>query len=69
MHYEHRIPRSSSMHVDPNAGVVVLPLVSEHLVLEDSVIDNVKTAWQTITGQREDLFMKFDAREGAEDED
>ena len=53
---------------DSNAKAVILPNVPVELGLPDSVIDNVKSAWQQITGETEG-FMVFEAREGMEDED
>jgi len=49
--------------------VVILPPLSTDLALQDDVLDDVKAAWMKITGEGEEGFMKFDAREGTgEDE-
>lgn len=39
------------------------------LALEDHVVEEVRSMWQKITSEDSDAFMKFDAREGNEDED
>jgi hypothetical protein len=53
---------------DFESNAIVLPNVPVELGLSDSVLDNVKFAWQQITGDTEG-FMVFEAREGMEDED
>jgi hypothetical protein len=53
---------------EPQLNVIVLPNVAVELGLSDSILDNVKLAWQQITGETEG-FMVFEAREGMEDED
>jgi hypothetical protein len=51
-----------------DANTIILPNVPVELGLTDSVFDNVRSAWQQITGKSEG-FMVFEAREGMEDED
>ncbi|KAK3707164.1 Rab proteins geranylgeranyltransferase component A [Vermiconidia calcicola] len=54
---------------DAQEGVIVLSALSRDLVLEDSSLDNVKIAWQQITGDSENAFMNFESREGANEEE
>jgi Rab proteins geranylgeranyltransferase component A len=63
--------RSSSHQQSVNVakGIVILPNLSIDLVLEDSILDVVKNAWCSITGEPEDDFMCFEARGGAEEDD
>jgi hypothetical protein len=60
--------RNISVSGESAANVIILPNVPVELGLPDSVFDNVKFAWQQITGEAEG-FMVFEAREGMEDED
>jgi Rab proteins geranylgeranyltransferase component A len=50
-------------------GIISLPALPQSLALDDSVVDQVKSAWARITGDSEDSFMKFDTRDGMEDEE
>ncbi|KAK5128683.1 hypothetical protein LTR85_000016 [Meristemomyces frigidus] len=49
--------------------LIALQPLSTDTVLDDSVLDGVKAAWAQITGEDEESFMKFEAREGAGDDD
>ena len=50
--------------------VITLSPLTTDVVFEDSVLQDVKHAWQKIMGESEETFMKFEAREGAgEDEE
>ena len=53
---------------EPDANVIILPNVPVELGLPDSVVDDVRSAWQRITGETNG-FLIFEAREGMEDED
>jgi len=53
---------------ESDAHEIILPNVPVELGLPDSVLDNVKFAWQQITVETQG-FMAFEAREGMEDED
>ena len=44
-------------------NIVALPSLSPGLALDDNVIEQVKYAWQRVTGAEPQTFMKFDARE------
>lgn len=50
-------------------NVIIMPPVPLDLALPDSLLDDVKNAWQKITLSSEDTFLAFEAREGAGDED
>lgn len=52
-----------------NDHTVPLPTISSDLALSDALLDDVKEAWSKITGDGDEAFLKFDAREGMEDED
>lgn len=60
--------RNVGQAADSDARTIILPNVPVELGLPDSVLHNVKAAWQQITGETEG-FMIFEAREGMEDED
>ena len=60
---------NSSKVTTADQGIILLPALSQSLALDDSVIDKVKSAWATITGDPEESFMKFDMRDGMEDEE
>jgi hypothetical protein len=49
-------------------GTILLPALSQNLALDDSVMDEVKSAWSKITGEYQEAFMQFDPREGIEDD-
>lgn len=57
-----------SLSGEPSANTIVLPNVPVELGLQDSVLDDVRSAWQQITGDTGG-FMIFEAREGMEDDD
>ena len=59
-------PLGNLAHQD---GVMILPSLSQDLALEDEVMSAVKSAWRQITGDPEEAFMVFEARDGMEDED
>ena len=65
-----RTSSQPSLAEGTNEHVIMLPPLSTDVVFEDSVLESVRTAWQQITGESEEAFMKFEAREGAgEDEE
>ena len=58
--------------VEPNSNnVICLPPPSVDLAYDDSMIDLVKAAWKVVMGSeaKDDEFMKFEDREGAQNED
>lgn len=60
---------STRQAFNDNVGsTFTLPDLGSDLALEDNVLDGVKTVWQKITGEDEEVLMKFDAREGADEE-
>nr|POE59044.1 putative rab geranylgeranyltransferase c15c4.03 [Quercus suber] len=48
------------------AHEICIPPLSANLALEDTVLENVQSVWQTITGGDDTEFMTFAAREEAE---
>lgn len=50
--------------------VISLPSASLELALDDSMIDDVRSVWKTVMDHDvdEDDFLKFEAREGADEE-
>lgn len=53
-----------------DSRIIQLPCLGPDLALEDSVLRNVKAAWERIVGEeRGDGFMIFEDREGMGDED
>lgn len=69
LNYQQRSPKSTQSAVMNGDGVVVLPALSQDLALDDSIMDEIKSAWSKITDGSNEDFMKFQAREGLEDED
>jgi hypothetical protein len=53
---------------ESDANAIILPNVPVELGLPDSVVDDVRFAWQRIT-EETNGFLVFEAREGMEDED
>jgi hypothetical protein len=49
--------------------VVALKPLSADLAFDDTVLLDVKTVWERITGADPESFLKFDAREGTFEED
>lgn len=68
MRYEQAYPESSDTRQVEN-GVIELPPLSSSLALEDEVLDSVKAAWQKITGEDAEAFMKFEVRQGMGEEE
>lgn len=50
-------------------SVITLPPLSTDVVFEDNVLEHVKRAWVRITGESEEVFMKFEARDGVGEEE
>lgn len=50
-------------------NVITLRPMPSDAVLEDQVVEDVKKAWQRITGESEEAFMRFDAREGGDEDE
>lgn len=61
--------KSASTNADDNANIIRFPDTPLDLAFEDTILDNVKQVWKTITGGHEDEFMKFEDREAAAEED
>ena len=68
MRYQQRVPNATRRNAAKH-GIISLPSLSQSLAFDDSVIDEVKSAWHKVTGEPEEHFMKFDARDGFEDDD
>lgn len=60
--------RSVEQPADTGSNTMILPSVPLDLGLSDSILIDVKQAWQQITGEIEG-FMTFEAREGELEED
>jgi len=67
LRYEQRYSSTTSSQLQD--GVLQLPALSSDLALEDEVLESVKRVWAEITGEPEDAFMKFEAREGSGEDD
>ena len=50
-------------------NTICLPPLSSDLALSDAVLEDVQQAWSKITGEGEDSFLKFVARQGMEDDE
>lgn len=69
LQYQQDYPPSSSSSRQSDQVVRLRPLPAG-MVLEDSVLEDVKAAWLRIADDRNsDSFMKFAAREGTTDDD
>ena len=69
LRYVQRGPVSGQGPSEPDDGVIILSPLSMDLAFDDFVLEEVKKAWQTVTGEPEESFLKFEAREGMESED
>lgn len=53
-----------------SSQIILLPDLSPNLVVEDSLLDNVKDVWEKIVGEEKgDGFMVFEDREGLSDDE
>lgn len=68
MQYQQRSPTPHTP-VDVRRGLIALPSLPTDLVLDDSVLDEVKKAWRSITGELDDAFMHFEERNGFGEDD
>ncbi|TKA63835.1 hypothetical protein B0A55_10840 [Friedmanniomyces simplex] len=69
MQYRHQIRPEQHMATDKLDNIVTMPSLSTDIVLEDELLDNVKQVWQKITGESPETFLKFEAREGVDDDE
>ncbi|KAK5687631.1 Rab proteins geranylgeranyltransferase component A [Elasticomyces elasticus] len=69
MHYRHHPTADKDADASTDASTLILPPLSTDIVLEDEVLESVRVMWQKITGDSAESSMKFEAREGAEDEE
>lgn len=54
----------------PSSRIILLPDLSPNLVVDDSLLDNIKDAWERIVGEEKgDGFMVFEDREGLSDDE
>lgn len=53
-----------------SSQIILLPDLSPNLRVDDSLLDNVKDAWERIVGEEKgDGFMVFEDREGLSDDE
>lgn len=53
-----------------SSQVILLPDLSPNLILDDSLLDNIKDAWERIVGEEQgDGFMVFEDRERLSDDE
>lgn len=53
-----------------SSQIILLPDLSPNLIVDDSLLDNIKDAWETIVGEEKgDGFMVFEDRDGLSDEE
>lgn len=69
LQYQRTVPTSSVATTQRTGPVITLQPLSQDLAMEDTVLSGVKTAWDQITGSDSDFYLKFEAREGQEDEE
>lgn len=66
------LPTSGAGKSTPGSSsqIIVLPDLRTNLVVDDSLLDNIKDAWERIVGEeRGDGFMVFEDREGQSDDE
>lgn len=66
MHFQHNSYISPEMSSSDH--MLVLQNARFELALEDRVLDEVKNIWHQITNEDVDSFMKFENRDGVEDD-
>ncbi|KAK5175155.1 Rab proteins geranylgeranyltransferase component A [Saxophila tyrrhenica] len=69
LQYQQRIPAATDGAVLMDGSFISLPAMAGDLVLADSVLNGVQQAWQSITNEDENMFMKFTSRSEMEDEE
>ena len=69
LRYQQHSPLLPQRIVNEDGGLIAIPPLPQDLALDGSVLKDVKKIWQKITGESEDSFMRFEAREGMEVED
>lgn len=53
-----------------SSQLIFLPDLSPNLIVDDSLLDNIKDAWERIVGEEKgDGFMVFEDREGFSDDE
>lgn len=64
-------PQNFSLSNDPAQRVVIFPDRTHDLAFDDSILDNVKAAWETVLGERsaEYDFLRFEERREEEEEE
>lgn len=64
-------PHNFSLTDDPAQRVIVFPDRTHDLAFDDSILDNVKAAWETVLGERSveyDFLRLEERRDEAEEE-
>jgi hypothetical protein len=69
LQYQQRACSQTAVEANANGACIALPALPADLVLNDSVLLSVKQVWRNITSEGGEMFMKFGAREGLEDDD
>ena len=69
LRYQQRSRASSQDLPHAEDGIILFPALSKDLALDDGVLDLVENAWQNITDEAEDAFMRFETRVGMEEEE
>lgn len=66
------LPTSGAEKIPPGSEsqIILLPDLSPNLIVDDSLLDNIKDAWERIVGEEKgDGFMVFEDREGLSDDE
>lgn len=76
MHYQQHTPKlppgTAEGQGSEHDGILVLPPLSQDLVFDDKVLDDVRAVWEKIvggSGENGGEFMVFEAREGMGDDE
>lgn len=64
------LPTSRAGKSPGSSQIILLPDLSPKLVVDDSLLENIKDAWERIVGEEKgDGFMVFEDREGPSDDE
>ncbi|EME49688.1 hypothetical protein DOTSEDRAFT_121863 [Dothistroma septosporum NZE10] len=69
LQYQRQVRGACTAAVQRTGPVVTLQSLSDDLAFEDAVLEGVKTAWEQIVGSVADDYLKFEAREGQDEEE
>lgn len=69
MQYRHHAEAEQPRNTTTSENVVTLQPLSTDIVLEDDVLTSAEQAWRKIMGDGAAEFMKFESREGVDEDE